>query len=681
MLESIKLLYLCTAIPLGYVLEANVPYLSAENKESGVVIDKVNDRCMNLNFFTVCEQLNTEQSCKLGSCLWDPIEERCYEWHQAPCQSYPKALCQWNYQCELVNQTQVLYLNQNYTLMNEVDSNQQDGRNVGSWLYEFGLIVGVIKSEKDKEEYNFTKCTLKARCEFIQIINYNNAHFECGISDLNCYYDEQEGKCKKISAKTACELIRQVEKCNSGTAPCIWIDQKCQMFNDAVVSCTALDQNRCLNNENCYLEDTKCMSYLSCSDYKAKIKCDESTFFCYFDEYEQSCKQLTKHIQCKQIGKKRCSQFKNCKFNEDTQICEEILQDFYCQKFAHSNCKDNIDCDWDDNLQICNWKYSTQNCDGKTADSCDTLDCYFDEVMNQCSTIKTNTNCEFLGQNACSNQKIIKDNMCQWSETRSLCLAIFDFSCEDLNKDFCKLNQKCFIVQNKCQTRKQCKDNASKSECEQDATQSCYFDSDQQICRRVTSQTACKDILREDSCKKAICSWQDGYCVSIENVTCLKLETKNCMYSSKCQLQNDKCIPLDICETNNGDSQTCNSDPNHCFYNSNSKICKSIDGTSDCSLLYGADNCFYGPCTLLKLANKKLQCIQFEYAGCTLLTKEYCHFGQCAWNETQCVSYPVVIEDEPQDNPDAKPDETEHPQAVNSTYLHILLNLLVIILE
>ncbi|CAD8046264.1 unnamed protein product [Paramecium primaurelia] len=669
-----------------YIVEANVPYLSAENKIEGVILDKVNDKCMNLNFFTVCDQLYTEKSCKLGTCLWDPIEERCYPWISAPCQSYPKEFCQWNPQCELLNHTQILYLNQNYTLMNNVDSYQQDGRKIGTWLYEFGQIINVIKSEVDQEEYIFTKCTQKIRCEFIQITNLNNADYECSISELNCYYDEQEGKCKKISALTQCELIKWESKCNSGTAPCIWINRKCQMYDNTMVSCSQLDQNRCLNNENCYLEESTCKSYLSCDDFKIKSSCDTSNFFCYFDEYEQQCKQLTKHIQCKKIGKQNCEIFKNCVFNEDAQLCEELLEDFYCQQFVQSDCintnAQSKDCIWNNNLQICNWNYATQNCYGKTADNCDTLDCYYDEVMNQCSIIQRNTNCEFLGQNACNNENIKKQNMCQWSNIRNLCLSIFDFGCEDLNQDFCKLNHKCYIVQNKCNTRKQCKDNTSIIECQQDTQQYCYFDYDQQACRRVTTQTLCNLIFREDSCKQAICSWQKGKCESVENVSCSQLEIKNCKFSSKCLLQNNQCIPLDICETNNGNKSTCNSDPHHCFYNTDTQKCKSIDGNTNCSSIYGADNCIYGPCTLLRLANNKLQCIKYEYADCALLKKEQCNFGQCAWNVTQCVPYPVILEDQPNDNPDVKPDESGSVQVGDySKYLHILLNLLIIILD
>lgn len=31
---------------IGYIVEANVPYLSAENPEIGVILDEVNDKCM-----------------------------------------------------------------------------------------------------------------------------------------------------------------------------------------------------------------------------------------------------------------------------------------------------------------------------------------------------------------------------------------------------------------------------------------------------------------------------------------------------------------------------------------------------------------------------------------------------------------------------------------------------------
>lgn len=35
---------------LGYIVEANVPYLSAENKNEGVILNEVNDVCMVINY-------------------------------------------------------------------------------------------------------------------------------------------------------------------------------------------------------------------------------------------------------------------------------------------------------------------------------------------------------------------------------------------------------------------------------------------------------------------------------------------------------------------------------------------------------------------------------------------------------------------------------------------------------
>ncbi|CAD8051032.1 unnamed protein product [Paramecium sonneborni] len=663
-----------------YVVEANVTYLSVENKIEGVILDEVNDVCMNLNFFTVCDQLYTEKSCKLGNCVWDPIYEQCFKWDSAPCSSYPKSICQWNHGCEIINQTKFLYLNQNYTLMNDVDTIQNDGRRIGTWLYEFGLIIDVLQIETDKEEYKFTKCTLKNRCEQIQIIDYNQADYECYISDLNCYFDIQEGKCKKLSAQTQCELIKWDSQCNSGTVSCIWINKQCQMYNKAAISCAQLDQSRCLNNENCYLQNFKCIPYLSCFDFSTKIGCDESSFFCYFDEFEKSCKQLTRNIQCKMIGAKNCKEFKYCNYNQNNNNCEEIHQDFYCQKFVKDDCpnKNNvqtIECLWNDNLQICNWNYQSQNCNTKTNINCDSLTCYYDDVLDKCSTINLNTPCEFLGQISCKQQ-----NLCQWSKSRNQCLSIFDFNCEDLLTKFCLYSEKCFLEDQICKTRKQCKDNESIIDCQDDSNLNCYFDYNLKKCRRVTIYTACNLIFNKFQCNQAICSWVNNKCESIEKVSCKQIGIHNCIYSSKCLLQNNQCISLDICEENNGNSDGCEKDKNHCFYNTNTQICKHIDGTTDCNSLNGADNCNYAHCTLIHLENYKLQCIQYEYAECAWLSQEYCNFGQCTWDQNRCISYPInkFIENPEQDNQE---QNQLIPDNIDSHNLLIFINLLIIILE
>ncbi|CAD8048550.1 unnamed protein product [Paramecium sonneborni] len=681
-----------------YILEANVPYLSADNQKDGVVLDKVNDKCMSLNFYTRCDQLVTKESCKLGSCLWDPMNYECYEWDQAPCQSYSNSICQWNPNCELVNQTQTLDLLTNFTLMNNVDNYQKDGRIKGTWLYEFGQIISVQEQQKDQETYLFTKCQLKNQCELIQIIDASSGIFQCHESELGCYFDAQQSKCITISHTTNCADIKWKSRCESGAAPCIWLGIKCVEYNDPDIPCSYLGTTLCLNNEKCYLEGANCKSYLRCNDFKTKQSCDnDHGFKCYFDDYENQCKLLTTSIPCKQRGINNCDWLGTCEWNNnnDNSKCQGKLLDYYCQSYSQSECISDTasppQCDWDQNLQICYWKFA-YDCPKMTYLECDKSGtCFYDYVLNQCQVIQATTKCELMGQISCSLKSNQLKNLCQWSTTRNLCISIFDFACEDLLVDFCTYREKCYKSGNMCKTRKQCHDNIQIVDCWDDQTQSCYYDFDQQICRRITAYSPCEQIFRENSCNQAICAWLNGQCLNLEDVSCSELTLQNCKYSSQCQYFNSECIPLDQCGVNDGNQETCILDSHHCYYNPETKKCIQIDGQSECKFIVGADNCNYGACVLQPGLNKKLQCIEYENADCSFLKKEYCNFGQCTWNVTQCVSYPYKIQNVTIiDNPNVKNNSSPTDGIINdqnqttiSSYGHeiLLISILAFFIE
>ncbi|CAD8148749.1 unnamed protein product [Paramecium pentaurelia] len=629
-----------------YIVEANVPYLSANNPIEGVVLDQVNDRCMSLNYFTRCDQLITKESCKLGSCLWDPINVECYEWDQAPCQSYSKQICQWNSQCELVNFTQTLDLITNYTLMNNVDNLQRDGRAIGTWLYEFGQIIQILDKQQYQETYLFTKCQLKNLCELIQITDVSSGIALCHESELGCYFDAQYKMCRTISHTTNCADIKWTSRCESGAAPCIWLGVKCVQYNDPDVPCSFLSTTTCLNNEKCYLEGANCKSYLRCSDFKTKETCDnDHGFKCYFDDYENKCKLLTTNVPCKKRGQNNCEWLGTCEKIDNK--CQVKLPDYICQSYSQIDCESDIapsQCDWDDNLQICKYEYA-YDCSIQTSLDCDkTGNCYNDKVLNLCTVIQPNTKCELLGQISCQKKINQTNNLCQWSTTRNLCISIFDFACEDLTIEFCTYREKCFKTGNMCKTRKQCQDNIQIVDCWDEQSQFCYYNFDQQICTRVTTYSPCEQIFREASCNQAICAWYNGQCQKLENVSCSELTIQNCKYSSQCQYYNSECIPLDQCGLNNENQDACELDSHHCIYNSETKKCSQIDGLSDCTSIVGADNCNYGACVLQPGLNKKLQCVEYENSDCSFLKQEYCNFGQCTWNVTQCVQYPYKVQ-------------------------------------
>ncbi|CAD8141985.1 unnamed protein product [Paramecium octaurelia] len=630
-----------------YILEADVPYLSADNPNSGVVLDQVNDRCMSLNYFTRCDQLITKESCKLGSCLWDPINVECYEWDLAPCESYSKQICQWNSQCELVNLTQTLDLLTDYTMMNSADNSQRDGRALGTWLYEFGQIIQVLEKQKDQETYLFTKCQLKNLCELIQITDASQGITICHESELGCYFDSQYKMCRTISHTTSCADIKWKSRCESGASPCVWLGVKCVQYNDPDVPCSFLSTTACLNNEKCYLEGANCKSYLRCSDYKLKTTCDgDHGFKCYFDDYENQCKLLTTDIPCKKRGQNNCNWLGMCESIDNK--CQVKLPDFYCQSYSQTDCESDTaspaECKWDGNLQLCKAALA-YDCQSQTSQDCDkTGNCFFDVVLNQCTVIQRNTKCELLGQISCQKKINQTNNLCQWSTTRNLCISIFDLACEDIQAEFCQNREKCFKTGNVCQTRKQCQDNIQIVDCWDDASQFCYFNFDLQICTRVTTYSPCEQIFREASCNQAICAWQNGKCLKLENVSCSELTVQNCKYSSQCQYYNSECIPLDQCGLNDGNQDACELDSHHCLYNSETMKCSQIDGSSDCSSIIGADNCNYGACVLQPGQNRKLQCVEYQNADCSYLKQEYCNFGQCTWNVSQCVSYPYKIQ-------------------------------------
>jgi len=106
---------------------------------------------------------------------------------------------------------------------------------------------------------------------------------------LDCYYDGDDQACKLISHEAPCGKISVQSRCESGSAPCVWLTNKCYQYGDIEIPCSKLGIN-CMMNEKCYFDGTQCKPYLSCSDFKKKEDCEATSLFnCYYDSYFNEC--------------------------------------------------------------------------------------------------------------------------------------------------------------------------------------------------------------------------------------------------------------------------------------------------------------------------------------------------------------------------------------------------------